>query len=300
VGKINKEQRGNLEFIIYEVEKLSHHPLAGAVVSYFESKKVKFVEANISKFKDVSGKGVKAMVDGKPLLIGTENFLKDHQINVSSEVTTQVITLQQKGQTVSYVALNGEAVAIIAIADAIKDGVVEVIMKLKKMGVTSIMVTGDNQKTAESIAKQAGIDKVLAQVLPADKEEKVQELREGGEVVAFVGDGINDAPALAASDVGIAMGSGTDVAIESAGITLLRSDVSLVPASIMLSKMTMKNIKENLVWAFGYNVILIPVAMGILYPIWGVQMSPILASGAMALSSVSVVTNALRLKKIKL
>ena len=168
------------------------------------------------------------------------------------------------------------------------------------MGITSVMVTGDNEKTAQAIAKQAGITTVYAQVLPEDKEAKVRELRESGEVVAFVGDGINDAPALAASDVGIAMGGGTDVAIESAGITLLRSDISLVPQAIKLSKLTMRNIQENLIWAFSYNIILIPVAMGILYPIWGIQLNPMLASAAMALSSVSVVANALRIKRIKL
>ncbi|GIK83984.1 MAG: copper-translocating P-type ATPase [Patescibacteria group bacterium] len=300
VGKISKEDQTHLESVIYEVEKLSHHPLAGAVVNYFDVQNRTSSKIEIEKFEDVSGKGVKAIVKKKELLIGTEAFLKLHNITITQAVNEQVSQLQQKGQTVSYVAYGGEVVSYIAIADSIKESAKEVVAGLKKMGITSIMVTGDNQKTAQSIASQAGIEKVFAQVLPEEKEKRVAQLRQQKEVVAFVGDGINDAPALAAADVGIAMGGGTDVAIESAGITLLRSDVSLVPASIRLSKETMKNIRQNLVWAFGYNVVLIPVAMGVLYPLWGIQLNPILASAAMALSSVSVVANSLRLKKVKL
>jgi Cu+-exporting ATPase len=162
------------------------------------------------------------------------------------------------------------------------------------------MLTGDTAQTAEAIAKPLGITTVISEVLPQDKEQHIQSLKRNGDVVAMVGDGINDAPALAAADVGFAMGGGSDIAKESAGITLLRSDIALVPQAMLLSKSTMRNIQENLIWAFGYNVILIPVAMGVLYPLWGVQLSPILASAAMALSSVSVVANALRLKSLKL
>jgi len=175
-----------------------------------------------------------------------------------------------------------------------------VVESLQKDGITPIMLTGDNQQTADAIAKEVGITEVVAEVLPADKERLIRELRKKYQVVAMVGDGINDAPALAVADVGIAMGGGTDVAIESAGITLLRSDISLVPAAINLSKSTMKNIRQNLFWAFSYNTILIPVAMGVLYPVWGILLNPMLAGAAMAFSSVSVVFNALRLKTIKL
>jgi Cu+-exporting ATPase len=168
------------------------------------------------------------------------------------------------------------------------------------MKIQTIMLTGDNQQTAEVMAQNAGIDQVKAEVMPDDKEKVVQELQRAGQVVAMVGDGINDAPALAAADIGIAMGNGTDVAIESADVALLRSDISLVPAALSLSKATMTNIKQNLFWAFGYNVVLIPVAMGALYPFFGITLSPILAGAAMAFSSVSVVVNALRLKRARL
>lgn len=300
ITQVQKNTQENLHSMIMEVEKLSHHPLAGAVVAYYKTQKLSKLKVAVTGFEDVSGKGVRAKIAGKELLIGTESFLKSQKVSIPTEVLSTVSELQQKAQTVSFVAYGGTAVAFIGISDSIKEGVKEVIETLNKMGVTSIMVTGDNQKTAQSIASQAGIESVYAQVLPQDKEEKVAQLRKKGAVVAFVGDGINDAPALAAADVGIAMGSGTDVAIESAGITLLRSDIALVPAAIKLSKLTMRNITENLVWAFGYNVILIPVAMGALYPLWGIQLNPMLASGAMALSSVSVVMNALRIKRIKL
>jgi Cu+-exporting ATPase len=299
-GKMDTKKENELSSSINEIEKLSHHPLAGAVVNYFESTKLKSEKIKISNFKDVSGKGVVAQANGDEILIGTQKFLEDNKIKVSSEMLKETFKLQKLAQTVSFVALKGKVVAYIAIADSIKESARDVVDELKAMGVKSVMVTGDNQETANNIAKQAGIEKVIAQVLPEDKERIVREFRKEGEVVAFIGDGINDAPALAASDVGIAMGLGTDVAIESAGITLLRSDISLVPQSIKLSKLTMRNIKENLSWAFGYNIVLIPVAMGALYPIWGIQLNPMLASAAMALSSVSVVANALRIKRIKL
>ncbi len=300
VGEVSVAEQEKLSSVVTEVEKLSHHPLASAVVSYYQNKGITKSKIEISKFLDVSGKGVQAQADDTELLIGTQTFLADKKIKISEKILQKVGELQNLGQTVSYVVYDKKLVAYIAIADSIKEGAKEVIAQLNAMNIKSVMVTGDNQKTAESIARQAGIEAVFAQILPEDKEKKVAELREKGEVVAFVGDGINDAPALAAADVGIAMGGGTDVAIESAGITLLRSDVALVPQAVKLSKLTMRNIQENLVWAFGYNVVLIPVAMGILYPIWGIQMNPILASAAMALSSVSVVTNALRIKRMKL
>jgi len=300
IGDLSDKEKNQIHGIINEVEKLSQHPLANAVVNYYKNSQQKLSRTKVSKFKDVSGKGISAHADGKDIYIGTLKFMDENNIKINSKIFENVEDLQSQAQTVSYVAYGKRAVAYIGIADSIKDNAREVIAKLKQIGVNSIMVTGDNLKTAQSIAAQAGIEKVFAQVLPQDKEKKVRELRESGEIVAFAGDGINDAPALAAADVGIAMGSGTDVAIESAGITLLRSDIALVPQAINLSKITMKNIIENLIWAFGYNIVLIPVAMGILYPIWGIQLNPMLASGAMALSSVSVVANALRIKRIKL
>lgn len=299
INSITTKEQELFYTIINEVEKLSHHPLAAAVVSYFESMQLKKSNITISDFIDISGKGISAKANKKIIFIGTARLLAEQNINIDQKTKEKVEDLQSQGQTVSFFVYDSQLVAYIGIADSIKESSFEVVQRLTQMKITSIMITGDNLKTAESIAKKAGITKVFAQVLPQDKEQKVKELREAGEVVAFVGDGINDAPALAAADVGIAMGSGTDVAIESAGITLLRSDVSLVPKAIQLSKITMKNIKENLVWAFGYNIVLIPVAMGVLYPIWGIQLNPMLASAAMAFSSVSVVTNALRIKKVK-
>lgn len=305
LGKSSKQQEKEYHTGIYAIEELSHHPLAGAVVQHYKNNsgltvELKKIQDSVEKFEDVSGKGVSAQIGKQKVLIGTEKFLKENTISIPKAAAQQVASAREKGQTVSLVSWNGELIAYIAIADSIKEQAKEVIDRLDKMKIASILITGDNEQTAQAIAKQAGISKVYAQVLPEDKEKKVRELRDNGEIVAFAGDGINDAPALAASDVGIAMGSGTDVAIESAGITLLRSDISLVPDSIQLSKITMRNIKENLVWAFGYNVLLIPVAMGVLYPIWGIQLNPMLASAAMAFSSVSVVVNALRIKRIKL
>jgi len=219
---------------------------------------------------------------------------------VDAHLIERAERLAEKAQTTSHVAVNGNHVALMGIADTVKKSSRTVIKELHKLGIKSVMLTGDNQKTAEAVAKQVGIDEVRAEVLPKDKQDVINQLKEKGEVVAMIGDGINDAPALAAADIGIAMGMGTDVAIETAGVTLLRSDISLVPKAVKLSKATLSNIQQNLFWAFGYNTILIPVAMGALYPFFQIQLNPVIASGAMALSSVSVVTNALRLKRIKL
>ncbi len=287
-----------LESLMMSIESKSHHPLADAVVKYFEKGNHKSL--NVKNFKDIPGKGVSAQVDDKEVLVGNRKFLVENKVMLCAELDPLSQTWQETGHTVTYFAVNKKHILSLGIADAVKEGSKDVIAKLTDLGVKSIMMTGDNKGTAKAIAKQVGLTDYFAEVLPQDKEKKVRELRTQGEVVGFIGDGINDAPALAAADVGIAMGQGTDVAIESAGITLLRSDISLVPQAIKLSKATMINIKQNLVWAFGYNIILIPVAMGVLYPIWGVQLNPMLASAAMAFSSLSVVSNALRLKKVKL
>jgi Cu+-exporting ATPase len=197
-------------------------------------------------------------------------------------------------------ASNNKAIGIIAVADTVKESAKKAVEKLQKMGIEVAMITGDNQKTADAIAGKLGITRVLAEVLPEGKEEEVRKIQAEGKKVAMVGDGINDAPALARADIGIAMGTGTDVAIEASDITLVNKNLNSVASSIELSKKTMRTIKQNLFWAFGYNVVLIPIAMGILYPIWGVLLSPILASVAMALSSVSVVSNSLLLKRVKI
>jgi Cu+-exporting ATPase len=207
--------------------------------------------------------------------------------------------LAGEGKTPMYIAIDGKIAGIIAVADTVKENSKKAIKKLHQMGIQVAMLTGDNQKTAEAIAKQVGIDRILAEVLPQDKAKEVKKLQAEGNKVAMVGDGINDAPALAQADIGIAIGSGTDVAMESADIVLMRSDLMDVPTAIQLSKRTIKNIKENLFWAFGYNIIGIPVAMGILHIFGGPLLNPMIAGAAMSLSSVSVLTNALRLKRFK-
>ncbi|MFQ5420883.1 MAG: HAD-IC family P-type ATPase, partial [Anaerolineae bacterium] len=213
--------------------------------------------------------------------------------------------LQNEAKTAMWLAVDGQAGAIIGVADTIKEGSKEAIAAIHKLGLTVAMMTGDNQATAEAIAKEVGIDRVFAEVLPGDKASNVAQMQEEGYKVAMVGDGINDAPALAQADVGIAIGTGTDVAMEAADVTLMRGDLRSVPQAIKLSKATMRNIKENLGWAFGYNTILIPVAAGVLAPLdWAPdflrQLHPILAAGAMAFSSISVVSNSLRLRGVKL
>lgn len=284
--------------VILSIEQKSHHPLAQAIVKYLTGKKSSMYK--VEQLKDVSGKGIQAQIDDHAVIIGTQKFVEqEHAIRCAD---LDMLAQHWKSQmwSVSYVAIDGHQVALIGITDTVKETARATIVALKNIHVTPVLMTGDNTQTAISIAKQVGITEVLAEVLPQEKEEKVSILKKQGKVVAMVGDGINDAPALAAADVGMAMGNGTDIAIESAGITLLRSDIALVPKSLKLSKLTMRNIRQNLTWAFGYNLILIPVAMGVLYPVFHVQLSPMLASAAMALSSVSVVTNALRLKTVKL
>ena len=284
--------------LVLSVEKKSHHPLAEAVVTYSQNSSVFEVE----KFEDMSGLGVKAQVLGHEVLIGTQKLMDKEDVMRCADLTILSENLRKKAQTVSFVSVDRKNVAVLGISDSIKESSKETVQTLNEMNITSVMITGDNQVTANAIAKELGITDVLAEVLPEDKAKKVKELQARNEksVVAMVGDGINDAPALATADIGIAMGSGTDVAIESAGITLLRGDISLVPKAIKLSKATMRNIKQNLGWAFGYNIILIPVAMGVLYPFFGILLNPILASGAMAFSSISVVMNALRLKSAEI
>jgi P-type Cu+ transporter len=281
---------------VFSVERLSHHPLAEAVVKYLESG-AQDIEAD--SFEDKSGLGVKAVVAGKEILIGTKKLMESENVVLDKKLSDLSEQWREEAQTVSYVAVEKINTAIIGISDTVKPNAKETVSTLKKMGIIPVMITGDNTKTAQAIGAQLGIEEILAEVLPQDKAAKVKELQQGGKIVAMVGDGINDAPALATADIGIAMGEGTDIAMESAGVTLLRGDISLVPKAVKLSRSTVKNIKQNLVWAFGYNASLIPVAMGVLYPFIGLLLNPMLAAGAMALSSLSVVSNALRLKKVK-
>jgi Cu+-exporting ATPase len=249
-------------------------------------------------FKAIPGHGIEAHVGKYKVLIGNPLLMQKEKIKVDKTLLKQMEGLEEDGKTVVIIAVNKEARGLIAIADTIKDHSGHAIQKLKAMGYKTVMITGDNERTARAIAKQAGITDVLAHVLPEDKANKVKKLQKHGKV-AFVGDGINDAPALVQADVGIAIGAGTDVAIESGGLVLVKSDLMDIVTAMQLSKYTMHKIKENLFWAFAYNAIGIPVAMGILYPFTGFLLSPVIAGAAMAFSSVSVVGNTLLMRGFK-
>lgn len=277
-------------------EKGSEHPLGEAIVKCGEEKALEIVK--IEKFMAIPGHGIEAEFEGRSILLGNLKLLKDRKIDLKNLQEKSDI-LAQEGKTPMYLAVDGVLQGIIAVSDTVKENSRIAIAKLIKMGIEVAMITGDNVKTAQAIAKQVGITRVLAEVLPEDKANEVKKLQSEGKKVAMVGDGINDAPALATADVGIAIGSGTDVAMESADIVLMRSNLMDVTTAIHLSKSTIRIIKQNLFWAFAYNIIGIPVAMGAIYLFGGPLLSPIIAAFAMSLSSVSVLTNALRLKRFK-
>jgi Cu+-exporting ATPase len=249
----------------------------------------------VEALEAVPGYGVSARVGGRLVEVGADRFMERRGVSVDV-FAEAVARLGREGKTPLYAAIDGRLAAIIAVADAIKPSSPEAIRALKALGVEVAMVTGDDRRTAEAIASRLGIDTVVAEVLPDAKVAAVERLREGGRTVAYVGDGINDAPALAAADVGLAIGTGTDIAIESADVVLMSGDLRGVVNAIALSKATIRNIKQNLFWAFAYNVLLIPIAAGLLYPVHGILLSPMVAAGAMALSSVFVLVNALRLR----
>lgn len=277
------------------VEKNSQHPLAEAIVRRAEEQGIELEESE--GFDTFGGKGVIANVAGNEVLIGNRTLLDERHISYPETVEEQIIQLETEGKTAILVALDGAIRGIIAIADTLKESTKEAINALKDMRLNVVMITGDNARTAHAIAGQIGIEQVLAEVLPQDKAEEVKKLQESGEVVAFVGDGINDAPALAQADVGIAIGSGTDVAIESGEIVLIKDDLMDAVSAVQLSKKVMSRIKQNLFWAFAYNTALIPMAAGVLYPFFGITFKPELAGLAMALSSVTVVSLSLMLRK---
>ncbi|MBO0423241.1 heavy metal translocating P-type ATPase [Enterococcus plantarum] len=277
-------------------EKGSEHPLGEAIVNGAEEKNLTF--ASTEKFVAIPGHGIEVTIEGSRLLLGNKKLMDDRNISLGDLGATSD-QLAEQGKTPMYIAKDGSIAGIIAVADTIKPNSVPAIKKLHQMGIEVAMITGDNKRTAYAIAKQVGIDRVLSEVLPEDKANEVMKLQKEGRKVAMVGDGINDAPALAQADIGIAIGSGTDVAMESADIVLMRSDLMDVPTAVELSKATIKNIKENLFWAFAYNTLGIPVAMGVLYLFGGPLLNPMIAGAAMSFSSVSVLLNALRLKGFK-
>ena len=281
--------------LVAGAESVSEHPLAEAIVQEARKRGLSLVEPD--SFEAIPGKGIKATIGDKNLLLGNREFILAHSDTFDNpEVDSRAADFAALGKTVLFLAVNGEFAAILAIADTMKPETPETIKKLKKMGINIFMLTGDNETTARAIASQAGIEQVIAEVLPDFKAEKVAELQARGMRVGMVGDGINDAPALAKADVGIAMGTGIDVAVESADIVLMKGELGGVLTALALSRATMRNIRQNLFWAFAYNVVGIPVAAGLLYIFGGPTLNPMIAGGAMAMSSVSVVTNALRLR----
>lgn len=298
IWQASPERRNELAGLILAVESQSEHPLALAVVNHLKEEGHKPVA--VEEFESITGKGVKARFQNRPFYIGNRRLLEENKITVPHQLQQQVEGLSKDAKTIVYVAEESSAVAIIAIADQIKETSKKAVVALQKMGLAVHMLTGDNRQTAEAVGKQAGVDHIEAEVLPADKAAYVKALQAKGLKVAMVGDGINDSPALAQADVGIAMGTGTDIAIESAKITLIKGDLEDIVSAIRLSTETVKTIRQNLFWAFIYNLIGIPIAAGVLYPFTGYLLNPMLAAAAMAFSSVSVVTNSLRLKRKKI
>ena len=284
--------------IAASVESHSEHPLARAIVESAKQEKIEL--RNITDFQSTTGGGVSAKLDGKAILIGKEKFLADSNVRFPKRLAEEAHRLQERAQTTVWLAVNGDAVGVLGIADPIKPTSTEAVGELHKMGLKIIMCTGDNVRTAESVARELGIDEFKAEVMPEEKINIVKKLKSHGAIVAMAGDGINDAPALAAADVGIAMGTGTDVAIESAAITLVKGDLMGIVKAIHVSRAVMRNIRQNLFFAFIYNALGVPIAAGVLYPFFGLLLSPMIAGAAMSFSSVSVILNALRLRSVKL
>lgn len=282
---------------VASIEKLSEHPLSQAIVEKASADKLALTE--VTHFKSLTGFGLQADIDGQTVYVGNRKLMEKYQVDLTASQKA-VLAGTQKGQTPIYISANAQLLGLITVADLLKADSKETVAKLQEKGIDVVMLTGDSSKTAQAIAKQAGIKNVISEVLPDQKSQAIQDLQSQGKMVAMVGDGINDAPALAVADIGIAVGSGTDIAIESADIILMKAEISDVLKALSISRLTIKIIKENLFWAFIYNILAIPVAMGVLYLFGGPLLNPMIAGLAMGFSSVSVVLNALRLKYIKL
>jgi P-type Cu+ transporter len=279
------------------VEVGSEHPLASAIVGGANERQIQLGRA--SAFKSITGKGVVAEVDRKRVALGNRRLIDDLQLELLA-LESRAEELRKDGQTVMFVAIDGRVAGLIGVADPIKQSAAEAIVQLHREGLRIVMLTGDNKTTAEAVARKLGIDEVIAEVLPDQKVETVKRLQSKGDVVAMAGDGINDAPALALANVGIAMGTGTDVAMKSADVTLVKGDLKGIVRARVLSRLTMNNIKQNLFFAFVYNSLGVPIAAGVLYPFFGILLSPMIAAAAMSFSSVSVIANALRLRSARL
>jgi P-type Cu+ transporter len=300
VSRIGTDAIGDRDVlqIAASLESHSEHPLARAIVE--AAKKEKIELCKVTDFQSITGGGVSGRLDDTIVLAGKEKFLTDSNVTISEELKKEAHRLQENAQTTVWLAVDGKGVGILGIADPIKPTTKKAIRELHAMGVKVIMCTGDNRRTAESVARELGIDEFRAEVMPDEKIDIVKELKSKGAIVAMAGDGINDAPALAAADVGIAMGTGTDVAIESAGITLVKGDLIGIVKAMHVSRAVMRNIRQNLFFAFIYNALGVPIAAGALYPFFGILLSPMIAGAAMSFSSVSVIANALRLRRISL
>jgi Cu+-exporting ATPase len=278
-------------------ERGSEHPLGEAVVLAAQERDLDLGEP--AAFEALAGRGVMATVEGQRVLVGSRGFLELQGVALNG-LDVPLARLEGEAKTAMLVAVDGQAKGVIAVADTVKEGSIEAIQEMRDLGLEVVMLTGDNRRTAGAIAQQVHVSRVIAEVLPAGKAVQVMDLQAGDQTVGMVGDGINDAPALAQADVGIALGTGTDVAMAAADVTLMSGDLRGVPRAIALSRATMRTIKQNLFWAFFYNVILIPLAAGVFYPWLGVRLHPVFAAGAMAFSSIFVVTNSLRLRRVQL
>jgi Cu+-exporting ATPase len=275
------------------LEAGSEHPLANAIVLAAKEKGMRLLP--VAGFDAPTGKGVTGTIDGKEVAVGNARLMEETG-TMDAGLARSADELRSQGATAMFMAVNGKAAAVLAVEDPIKASTPEAIRQLQHMGIRVVMLTGDSRKTADAVAAKLGIDQVVAEVMPEDKSRIIGEFRDKGRIVAMAGDGVNDAPALAKADIGIAMGTGTDVAIESAGVTLLRGDLDGIVKARHLSRATMRNIRQNLFFAFIYNALGVPLAAGVLYPAFGLLLSPVVAAAAMAMSSVSVIANALRLK----
>jgi P-type Cu+ transporter len=291
----NETEEGELLKWAASLESVSEHPLARAIVT--KARREGHRLEPVFEFEALAGLGAKGEVQGYEVLVGSSRLLHEKGVDLAP-LASAADGMLASGKTCVFVAVKGKTAGAVCLADAPRESSREAIETLRSMGLNVAMITGDRRRTAEVIAHELGVQRIMAEVLPGEKAGEIRRLQDTGEVVAMVGDGINDAPALAAADVGIAIGAGTDIAVEASDITLMRDDLRLVPAAIQLSTLTMRVIKQNLFWAFFYNSLGIPIAAGILYPFFGILLNPMFAAAAMALSSVSVVSNALRLRRV--
>ena len=297
IVSLNGRSEDELVRVVASLERMSEHPLGNAIVAAAKERNLEFLE--VKEFESLTGRGVKGMVDGRLVAVGNVKLLNEDGIT-AADLESKANERRERGETVVFVSIDGEPAGFLGISDPLKSTTKEALLQLQAEGIEVIMLTGDNRKTAESVAKELNIKEVKAEVMPDEKHSIVKEIQSTGKRVAMAGDGINDAPALAQADVGIAMGTGTDVAMESAGITLIKGDLMGIVRARKLSRGTMRNIRQNLFWAFIYNALGVPLAAGVLYPFFGLLLSPMIAAAAMSFSSVTVIGNALRLRNLKI